>query len=282
MRLLSSYFKNYRIDKIDYLVRAERQAARGCFYLIAKFWLAFIVMGIAANLFYSILPLNLITQLSDNGLIALFYMGITLCVITLPTIIAINTLDQIWHKKEKKEFDKHEISLRDLLNTYQQSNALNSYNKQIIMRMLSREGDLNETFKSFSSKELALIEDCILYHFEKSGVLNSHAKGTNIMIMAMIVLFLLIMAPLMEFTQHIIHEYMPALKNSIAVIFPFFGIAIFAMWRASSRVEAAWDRIGPHGRNAARAIIIYWPLSIFILITAYGLSEPFTQFIAHQ
>ncbi|MFP4314559.1 MAG: hypothetical protein ACLFR0_09595 [Alphaproteobacteria bacterium] len=264
--LLFSHFKNFRIQKIDYLLRPERIAVRGCFYTIIKFLVAFFTLGFCLNIIFSLISVQSVLHESSHIMLKVLFFVALIPIIILPPVLAINWMDTKWRKREKQDADEYELSLRTILENYRKSEAINPYNKQVIDRILQKQEDLNEIFQNFSAKELALCEDAILYGFEERGIQHAHAYGIKLITIVLILLFFLIFVPLYEFAEYLINAYLPRLKNSIAMIFVLLPVAIFAMWRAMVRAEYYWNILGPHGRNGARNLLFYWPVTFPLLI----------------
>ncbi len=263
------HFRQFRIQKIDYLLRPERQAVRGCFYFFAKFF----VTCIAVQLVYTPVSALLAPFMNADGFVSavpfLILTFLSLPFVILVPVFAINQLDTFWRKREKAQSDQYEIEIRDILTQYLGSGALNDYNKEVVERILRQEGDLNECLQEMSGKQLALIEDAILYTFEMRGISHAHAYGTKLLIFALMVTFMLGFVPLATGLDYVIRHYIPALQKSIILIFPFIGVAMVAMTFAMRDVQGYWNRMGPHLRNGARNLLFYWPVTFIALCFGY-------------
>lgn len=263
---IANHFRNFRIEKIDYLLRSERQAVRGCFYIFAKFIVAIFSLGITANIFTLLIIFEKI--LPDT---IYYYFSIVFALGAIPiclllSIICINLLDTLWRRKEKEKYDAYEIELTDILKSYSQAEMLENYHKQIIQRVLNKYNDLNEQLGEMSNDELALIEDAILYTFETKGIVHAHAYGTKFMTLGLIIIGILTFVPLYSLIEMLMREHFPRAANSAIILYIFFPLAIFATWRGMEKSLYYWDKLGPTGRNFVRNLFFYWPLTLMVLI----------------
>lgn len=261
------YFRNVRIQKIDYLLRPERQAMRGCFYSFAKLFVALLCISLP---FHILLPplMTLNPYFEDNPQPILAYgaLGTMGLFGILCAIIAINTLDTLWRKDEKAEKDAQETDLRAVLETYMESKAISQYNKEVTERILRIEGNLNEKLSAMTNKQLALVEDAILYLMEITGTSNAHAYGLKIMFVALAAMFVLTFVPAYEFAESILYSINPRYRGSPVVLFVFFIVAFIVMAITMNDPARYWNRLGPHGRNITRNLVFYWPITFPVLL----------------
>ncbi len=260
-----NYLKNARIERIDYLLRPERMRHKGCLYLIAKFFIMLFAVGLGSSpLHWQAIIENALPQ--SAHIISGILLGVlSLVLIVALLLFALNELDRLWRKKEDEKYDGHELNLKDMLQEYSESQALNSYNKEIIERLIKNHDDLNTGFKDLRAKQLALIEDAILYRYEINEIMHPLAYGVKIIVLATLFVTCATFASLYEPIQDFWRDQFPY-DSGLGILYVIFPLGIFCAWRAYVRAKDLWRFLGPHGRNTARNILFYWPITLVFLI----------------
>ncbi len=262
----AAYFRFHRISRIEYLLRPERAALRGCFYMFAKFWISFFIFGTGCNVLFTLPAL----QLALSGGLYVYLSGALALIVSIFTlmliVIGIDILDLIWRRREKTDFDKTQWHIRDILRVYQKSHGLSQYNKEVVGHILKiQDDDLSTRLGDMSAKQRALIEDSILYTYEMNGIPNALAYGTKIMILALIVIVVLTFVTLYSFAEHFIRAQFGSNSSGFIMLYVAFAIGIFSTYIGMRDTEKYWNIIGPHGRNGMRRIVFYWPATFPIL-----------------
>lgn len=261
------YFRDFRIEKIRYLLQPQRAVLRGCLYSFVKFCVAWIAFFLPAQILIPMLQtLNPAFENNPQPLLAYSAFAIIGIAGFCCSIIGMNILDSIWRKKEKAEDDAAGLDLRHVLESILGTAALSGYNKEVVQRILRIGGDLDEQLPAMSGKQRALIEDGILYYYETNNIPHAHAYGMKIMIAGMYILFFLMFVPLYEFAEHLLYSANPNYRGSPAVLYIFFFVAFIAAGFAFYDIARYWNRLGPHGRNIARNAVFYWPVTFPLLL----------------
>lgn len=270
MNKMFNYLKNARIDRINYLLRPERMRHKGCLYLIVKFFILVFAIAIGVQPLHVLQAIQNAAPENTYFFISLTFFVISFVLIITILLVSLNEVDRIWRRKEDEKYNGHEITLDHVLKEYLETKGLRTYNKQVVERLLKKYSNLNENIKEMSGKELALVEDAILYGYEIKDLMHPLAYGVKLIMFATIVVtcvtFVAIYEPVEDFLRA---RY--RFNSGLGLLYVIFPIGIFCVWRAQLRAKGIWNALGPHGRNTARNILFYWPITLVFLfiISAY-------------
>ncbi len=264
MKMLN-YLKNARIERIEYLLRPERMRHKGCLYLIVKFFIFMVAVGLGAFPLHLQKPLEAIAPHEIHIPLAIIIALSSVLFMVALLLICLNELDSIWRRKEDKGYDGHELKLEKILLEYLETESLNPYNQQVIERLIKKHTDLNDHIEDMSGKERALVEDAILYRYEINEIMHPLAYGVKLIFLTTMFVTCATFASLYAPIEDIWRAQYPY-DSGLGLIYIIFPVGTFCVWRAYVRAKDIWKAIGPHGRNTARNLLFYWPITLLFLI----------------
>jgi hypothetical protein len=267
---LFSYFRTEQIERIRFLLRPERARSRGCIYGFLKFFLSLVALSLPLNIMvYTLQFLEMsISEHLYYGLSVIIVL-IALPLIILAPIIAVDTLEKMWRRREDKNEDSKALELEDLLKVYRDSIAKQEYNKQeinYILKHAAPDKPLANQLEKLSARQLILIEDSILYLHETNLIPNAFPYGLRLIYFGLIALFFMGFGTTYNLIQPVVGDIFGAQKSPYVMFFLLMPIAMLVVWRVLKDVSNLWERLGATLRFFIRLLLYYWPATIIIIM----------------
>ncbi len=269
------YFRNNKLARLDVMLRPGLAVRRGFFYSFAKFFAAMLAMNLSLTLIGHVAE-PITPAAANSPFLAGLIVIPSLILAAGIAIMAIDWVDARWRAKVNTgDGNNQAVDIRAILKTYRETKAIQEYHRQIIDRILAREGELISQLPTLEDYELELIEDGFLYGIEREHIWDMDdekhrlrrsdmAYGTKLIFFSLIAFFFLTFGMVYGLSEYLLK--MAGMRDSGFIMFyVMIPVALYAMYHAMKKTDEIWARLGPFRRTMARRSIFYWPVTLLIV-----------------